>query len=312
MARPFPATIMMKKILLYLSEREAPKKMLTSIALFNNVTKRFVAGETVDEASAAIKVLNAKGISATFDHLGEAIRSEEEATAEVEMYSRILDRIESDGLNSNVSLKLTQLGLDIRKEFCIENLTKIVEHAAKTGNFVRIDMEDSGHLEATLEVFRTVRANHDNVGIVIQSYLFRSEQDIRDLLAIGARIRLCKGAYKEPPEVAFQAKSKVDANYVDLMKILLPSGIYHGIATHDPAMINATIRFAREQKLDQKCFEFQMLYGIARDRQLKLVEEGFNVRVYVPFGRAWYPYFMRRLAERPANVLFILRAMVKG
>lgn len=303
---------MMKKILLYLSEREAPKKMLTSISLLNKVTKRFVAGETVAEASAAIAVLNAKGISATFDHLGEAIHSEEEADAEVAMYIRILDCIETDGLNSNVSLKLTQLGLDIRQELCIANLTKIVEHAAKTGNFVRIDMEDSAHTQATLDVFRAVREKHDNVGIVIQSYLFRSEQDIRDLLEIGSRIRLCKGAYKEPPEVAFQQKSKVDTNYVDLMKLLLPSGIYHGIATHDPSMINATIRFAREAKLEQKCFEFQMLYGIARDRQIKLVNEGFNMRVYVPFGRAWYPYFMRRLAERPANVLFILRAMVKG
>lgn len=303
---------MMKSILLYLSERETPKKMLTSIALLNTVTRRFVAGETVDEACAAIKVLNSKGITATFDHLGEAIRNEAEATAEVEMYTRILDRIASDGLDSNVSLKLTQLGLDIRKELCIENLTKIVEHAAATGNFVRIDMEDSAHTDATLDVFRAVRAVHDNVGIVIQSYLFRSEKDIRDMLEIGARIRLCKGAYKEPPEVAHQKKAAVDASYVALMKLLLPSGIYHGIATHDPAMINATIRFAREEKLDQKCFEFQMLYGIARERQLQLVKEGFNVRVYVPFGGAWYPYFMRRLAERPANVLFILRAMVKG
>lgn len=302
----------MKKLLLYLSERETPKKMLTSISLLNNVTKRFVAGETVDEASAAIKVLNAKGISATFDHLGEAIHNEEEADAEVAMYIRILDRIEADGLNSNVSLKLTQLGLDIRQELCVANLTKIVEHAAKYGNFVRIDMEDSAHCQATLDVFRTVRATHENVGIVIQSYLFRSEQDVKDLLAIGSRIRLCKGAYKEPAEVAFQEKAKVDENYLTLMRLLLPSGIYHGIATHDPAMINGTIRFARDEKLDQKCFEFQMLYGIARDRQVKLVNEGFNVRVYVPFGRAWYPYFMRRLAERPANVLFILRAMVKG
>jgi proline dehydrogenase len=303
---------MMKSILLYLSEREAPKTLLTSVGLFNKMTHRFVAGETLDEAAGAIKALNALGITATFDHLGEAIKNEAEAGAEVDAYQRILDRIATDGLDSNVSLKLTQLGLDISKELCVANLTRIVEHAAGYGNFVRIDMEDSGHTDATLDVFRTVRATHDNVGIVIQSYLYRSEQDIRDLLAIGSRIRLCKGAYAEPPEVAFPEKAKVDANYVALMKILLKSGIYHGIATHDPKMINETIRFARDEKLDQKSFEFQMLYGIARARQVELVKQGFNMRVYVPYGKAWYPYFMRRLAERPANVLFVLRAMVKG
>jgi proline dehydrogenase len=303
---------MMKSALLYLSEREAPKKLLTNVGAFNKITRRFVAGETLDEAAAAIKVLNDIGIKATFDHLGEAIKNEAEARAEVETYERILDRIEKDGLDSNVSLKLTQLGLDISKQLCVANLTEIVEHAARLGNFVRIDMEDSGHLDATLDAFRAVRADHDNVGIVIQSYLYRSEQDIRDLLAIGSRIRLCKGAYAEPPEVAFPEKSKVDANYIALMKILLESGIYHGIATHDPKMINATIRFARDEKLDQKSFEFQMLYGIARNRQVELVKQGFNMRVYVPYGNAWYPYFMRRLAERPANVLFILRALVKG
>jgi proline dehydrogenase len=303
---------MMKSILLFLSEREAPKKLLTSVGAFNRMTHRFVAGETLDEAAAAIKELNKNGIVATFDHLGEAIKNEAEARAEVEAYTKILDRIDADKLDSNVSLKLTQLGLDISHELCVANLTEIVVRARQYGNFVRIDMEDSGHLDATLAVFRAVRAEYDNVGIVIQSYLYRSEQDIRDLLALGARIRLCKGAYAEPPEVAFQAKSKVDANYVALMKILLKSGIYHGIATHDPKMINATIRFARDEKLEQKSFEFQMLYGIARNRQLQLVEEGFNMRVYVPYGRAWYPYFMRRLAERPANVLFVLRALVKG
>ena len=303
---------MMKSALLFLSEREAPKKLLTSVGAFNRMTHRFVAGETLDEAASAIKVLNDLGISATFDHLGEAIKNEAEANAEVETYQRILDRIEKDKLNSNVSLKLTQLGLDISQELCVANLTRIVEHAATTGNFVRIDMEDSGHLDATLAAFRTVRASHENVGIVIQSYLYRSEQDIRDLVALGARIRLCKGAYAEPPEVAFPEKSKVDANYVALMKILLKSGIYHGIATHDPKMINATIRYVRDEKIEQKSFEFQMLYGIARNRQVELVKQGFNMRVYVPYGRAWYPYFMRRLAERPANVLFVLRALVKG
>ena len=303
---------MMKTILLFLSEREAPKKLLTSVGAFNRMTHRFVAGETLDEAAEAIAALNKVGITATFDHLGEAIRNEQEARAEVDTYKRILDRIHESGLDSNVSLKLTQLGLDISRDVCVANLTEIVAHAKQYGNFVRIDMEDSAHTDATLDVFRTVRAEYDNVGIVLQSYLYRSEQDVRDCLAIGARIRLCKGAYAEPPEVAFPEKAKVDENYVALMKILLESGIYHGIATHDPKMINATIRFARERGLDQKSFEFQMLYGIARNRQVQLVQEGFNMRVYVPYGRAWYPYFMRRLAERPANVLFVLRALVKG
>src|SRR4051794_17062543 len=228
------AAPMMKSALLFLSEREAPKQLLTSVGLFNKMTRRFVAGETLDEAAAAIKVLNALRISATFDHLGEAIHNEAEAAAEVDMYVRILDRIEADGLDSNVSLKLTQLGLDISHELCVANLTRIVEHAARTDTFVRIDMEDSGHTDATLAVFREVRAAHENVGVVVQAYLFRTEKDVRDLLALGARIRLCKGAYAEPPEVAFQEKEKVDENYLALMKLLLPSGIYHGIATHDP------------------------------------------------------------------------------
>jgi proline dehydrogenase len=303
---------MMKSALLFLSEREAPKKLLTSIPIFNRMTKRFVAGETIDEAAAAIRELNRAGITATFDHLGEAIHNADEASAEVAMYTRLLDRIAKDDLDSNVSLKLTQLGLDISEELCISNLTKIVEHAAGYGNFVRIDMEDSGHTEATLDVFRTVRATHENVGIVIQSYLYRSEDDIRKLLDAGARIRLCKGAYAEPPEVAFPEKAQVDENYVRLMKILLESGIYHGIATHDPKMIDATIGFAKERGISPESFEFQMLYGVARQKQTDLVRDGYNMRVYVPFGKAWYPYFMRRLAERPANVLFVMRAMLKG
>jgi proline dehydrogenase len=303
---------MMKSALLYLSEREAPKRLLTSVPLFNKVTHRFVAGETLDEAAAAIRELNARGITATFDHLGEAIKNEDEAQFEVDTYERILDRIDRDKLDSNVSLKLTQLGLDIAKELCVENLTHIVRHAAQYGNFVRIDMEDSGHTDATLDVFRTVRRDHENVGIVIQSYLYRSEDDVRSLLDIGSRIRLCKGAYAEPPEVAFPEKAQVDDNYVRLTKILLESGIYHGIATHDPKMIDATVRFATERGIPSSAFEFQMLYGVARQMQTDLVARGYNMRVYVPFGRAWYPYFMRRLAERPANVLFVLRAMVKG
>jgi proline dehydrogenase len=303
---------LMKSTLLNLSERKTPRRLLTSVGAFNKVTHRFVAGETIDEAVEAIKDLNAKGLSASFDHLGEAISSEAEARAEVETYHKLLDRIDRDGLNCNVSVKPTQLGLDIAEELCAENLGAIVGHAARYGIFVRIDMEDSGHTDGTLNVYRVVRRDFDNVGVVIQSYLRRSERDVRELLELGTRIRLCKGAYAEPPEAAFQEKKKVDENYVRLVEILLASGVYHGIATHDPRMINATIRFARENKIGKNTFEFQMLFGVARQRQIQLVEQGFNMRVYVPFGRAWYPYFMRRLAERPANVLFVMRAMLKG
>ena len=302
----------MKSTLLFLSERKAPKQILTNIGAFNRVTHRFVAGETLEEAVAVVKELNARGISCTLDHLGEAIHNEAEARAEVDAYEEIQDRIAKDGLDSNVSVKLTQLGLDVSRDLCVANLTELVEHAARHDNFVRIDMEDSGHLDATLDVFRKVRGRCANVGIVIQSYLFRSEKDIRALLDEKTRIRLCKGAYAEPPEVAYQDKSKVDQNYIDLMKILLPSGIYHGIATHDPNMIDATKRFASESGIGKDAFEFQMLYGVGRQRQTELVAEGYRMRVYVPYGDAWYPYFMRRLAERPANVLFVLRNLFTG
>jgi proline dehydrogenase len=303
---------MMKSALLFLSERQTPRRMLTTIPAFNKVTRRFVAGETLEEAVAAIKTLNAKGITASIDRLGEAISSAEEARGDVAAYKTIVDAIRRERLDANVSVKPTQIGLDISKDFCVEMLTEIVKYAAEDGTFVRIDMEDSGHTDATLDVYRIVRSEYANVGVVIQSYLHRSEQDVRDLLEIGTRIRLCKGAYKEPPEVAFQKKSEVDDNFVRIMKLLLPSGIYHGIATHDPRMIDETIRFARETGIGQDAFEFQMLYGVARDRQTQLVQEGFKMRVYVPYGTAWYPYFMRRLAERPANVMFVLRAMMKG
>jgi proline dehydrogenase len=209
-------------------------------------------------------------------------------------------------------VKLTQLGLDIGEEICYENARAIVEAAGKYQNFVRIDMEDSTKTDGTLEVFKRLRREFDNVGIVIQSYLYRSEKDIEDLLKMSARIRLCKGAYKEPESVAFQEKSDVDANYVKLMKMLLTSGIYHGIATHDEKMIAATKEFASENGITPDRYEFQMLYGIRRDLQEKLIGEGYRMRVYVPYGRYWYPYFMRRLAERPANVWFVLKNMMKG
>jgi proline dehydrogenase len=302
----------MKSVLLYLSKSEGFKRFLTRFKAFNNVTSRFVAGEKLEDAVEAIRLLNQNNISASFDHLGESIASEAETRHEVAEYIRVLDSIHQNNLDSNVSVKLTQLGLDVSRDLCYANTRAIVEAAIRYGNFVRIDMEDSSKTDGTLEVFRRLRSEFENVGIVIQAYLYRSEKDIEEVLAAGARIRLCKGAYKEPASVAFPKKEDVDANFIKLTKRLLTSGIYHGIATHDEGIIAATRAFVTEQKIEPDKFEFQMLYGIRRDLQEQLVRDGYRLRVYVPYGRYWYPYFMRRLAERPANVWFILRNMIRG
>jgi len=301
-----------KSAFLYLSKSERFKSFLSRFKSFNNVTRRFVAGEDLTDAVEAIRNLNRQGISASFDHLGESITSEAEIHKEVDEYVRVLESIHATGLDSNVSVKLTQLGLDVSPDLCYSNARTLVEAALKHDNFVRIDMEDSPKTDETLQIFRRLRTEFENVGIVIQSYLYRSEKDIEDLLKLGARIRLCKGAYQEPPTVAFPDKADVDANYVKLTKLLLSSGIYHGIATHDENMISAAITFAREQAIAPDKYEFQMLFGIRRDLQAKLVRDGYRMRVYVPYGEYWYPYFMRRLAERPANVWFVLKNVIKG
>jgi proline dehydrogenase len=301
-----------KSAFLYLSKSEGFKKFLTRFQSFNNVTRRFVAGEELADAVEAIRQLNRRGISASFDHLGESITSEVETRKEVNEYVRVLDSIHESRLDSNVSVKLTQLGLDVSQDLCYANTRKIVETALRYSNFVRIDMEDSTKTDATLQVFKRLRAEFENVGIVLQAYLFRSEKDTEELLELGAKIRVCKGAYKEPPSVAFPRKADVDANYIKLTKMLMSSSAYHGIATHDENMIAATIQFAKERSISPDKFEFQMLYGIRRDLQDKLVQEGYRMRVYVPYGRYWYPYFMRRLAERPANAWFVLRNMIRG
>ena len=301
-----------KSAFLYLSKSDRFKKFLTRFKSFNNVTRRFVAGEELADAVDAIRQLNRQGISASFDHLGESITAEAETLKEVNEYVRVLDSIHDSHLDSNVSVKLTQLGLDVSQDLCYVNTRAIVETALRRNNFVRIDMEDSPKTDATLQVFRRLRSEFENVGIVIQSYLYRSEKDIEELLKIGAKIRLCKGAYKEPPSVAFPNKADVDANYIKLTKTLLSSDLYHAIASHDENMIGAAIQFARERQIAPDKFEFQMLYGIRRDLQQKLVREGYRMRVYVPYGRYWYPYFMRRLAERPANAWFVLKNILKG
>src|SRR5467141_342541 len=303
-----------RSVLIYLSRHEGLKEFAAHFRLFKKLTTRFIAGETIDEAVVAIRDLNAHGCTASFDHLNESVTSPVETEAEVREYLEVLARIDETGIDSNVSIKLTQFGLEIDPELAYRNARRIVEDAARRGNFVRVDMEGSNVTQASIDVLKRLRAEFglNDVGIVIQSYLYRTMDDARDLLKIPARVRLCKGAYNEPPEVAYPDKKDVDANYVRVMQFLLSSGVYHGIATHDPKMIEATIDFSERQGIGKEAFEFQMLYGIRRDLQDQLARDGYRMRVYVPYGKHWYPYFMRRLAERPANIWFVLKNMLKG
>ena len=298
---------MIRATLIALSQNGAAKRFVLSNSLARRTARRFVAGEQLDDALAAARASNETGLKATLDFLGENVASHEDALRARDMYLGVFDRIAREKLDANVSLKLTQLGLDFGADFCLELMLSIVKHAESLGNFVRIDMEGSAYTQRTIEIARTLREQSPAVGTVIQAYLHRSEQDVRALAAIGCRIRLCKGAYLEPPEIAFAEKKDVDANYVKLMQILLPSGVYHAIATHDPRMIAATREFAEKHSIAKNNFEFQMLYGIRPDLQRQLIRDGYRMRVYIPYGRDWFPYFMRRLAERPANLMFIAR-----
>ncbi|MGB8523495.1 MAG: proline dehydrogenase family protein [Candidatus Acidiferrales bacterium] len=300
----------MRSFLLHLSESKRLAPLIMHNSLSRRVARRFVAGETLDDAVEVARNVNSAMQLASLDLLGENVSDEAGARQAAENYLAIFERIEREKLDSNVSLKLTQLGIDLSESLCQELLEKIVAQAATRGNFVRIDMEGSPYTERTVEIAKRVRAKYAAVGTVMQAYLYRTEKDVLDLIAAGCRLRLCKGAYKEPPDIAFAKKSDVDANYVKLMKLLLPSGIYHGIATHDPAMIDATKDFAREKDIGREQFEFQMLYGIRTDLQRQLVRDGFRLRIYIPYGTDWFPYFMRRLAERPANLAFFLRNLV--
>ncbi|MDQ3473632.1 MAG: proline dehydrogenase family protein [Acidobacteriota bacterium] len=303
-----------RSALIYLSQKEGLKDFAARFRLFKKLTTRFVAGETIDEAVGAIRELNAEGCSASFDHLNESVANAREADAEVQEYLRILEQIDKTGINSNVSIKLTQFGLELDPELAYRKARVVVAEAARRGHFVRVDMESSAVTQVTIDIFKRLRAEFglNDVGIVLQSYLRRSYDDAVDLLKLPARIRICKGAYNEPPEVAFPDKHDTDSNYVQVMQLLLKSGIYHGIATHDPKMIEATIAFMQREGIAKPAFEFQMLYGVRRDLQHKLAREGYNMRVYVPYGKHWYPYFMRRLAERPANIWFVLKNLLKG
>jgi proline dehydrogenase len=271
------------------------------------MARRFVAGETLDEAIAAARACNDSGMLVSLDYLGENVSTTSDAQRSRDAYLEVFERIAEEKLHANVSCKLTQLGLDINNEFCEGLVLSIAERAVGFDNFLRVDMEGSLYTQRTIDIVKRVRTRNPAVGTVIQSYLYRSETDISDLLAYGCRIRLCKGAYKESEEVAFPKKADVDANFIRLMHMLLSSGFYHAIATHDPRMIAATIRHAAGKQISKDDFEFQMLYGVRTDLQRRLVRDGYRVRVYIPFGNDWFPYFMRRLAERPANVGFLVR-----
>jgi proline dehydrogenase len=272
---------------------------------------RFVAGATLKSALETIEELNQQGMMVTVDHLGEFVYNEKEAN---EMADHCIDALEGmarENLDSNLSLKMTSMGLDISKELCIKNMRRILEAAKKHNNFVRIDMEDYAHLDTTLEVYFELRKEYDNVGLVIQAYLYRSEEDIKRLSELNTNLRLVKGAYKESPKVAFPEKKDVDENFKRIIELQLQHGNYAGVATHDEAMIEHTKHFAEENEIPLDQFEFQMLYGIRTELQKQLVDEGYRVRIYVPYGNDWYGYFMRRLAERPANVAFVLKGIFK-
>jgi proline dehydrogenase len=293
-------------------------KLLRAIAersrLGRKLSSRFVAGMTVSDALQATAQTNSRGMTVSVDNLGENVTNTEEARESAKLYHELLDEIAERRLDANVSLKLTHMGLDVDENLARTTVADLVRHAARLGSFVRVDMEGSAYTEKTIEFVRNLHrqpGHAGRVGAVIQSYLFRSERDVETLCTERIRIRLCKGAYKEPPEIAFQAKVDVDANFIKLMRILLKSGTYHGIATHDPKMLDATIAFARSEKVAADAFEFQMLYGVRRDLQQQLVRDGWRMRVYIPFGTEWYPYLMRRLAERPANAIFIFKNLFR-
>ena len=304
---------MLRRTFLYLSNQPTVFRFVRNNGLAKKFANRFVAGETLDTAIAAVRELNARGITASLDLLGESVTNEAEARAAAAEYLEMLDRIQKEKLKANVSVKLTQMGLDISEPLCIEIMRGILTRAKEYDTFVRLDMEGSDYTERTLAMFeqKLYPGFEKQVGIVLQSYLFRTEKDVDRAIALKARVRICKGAYKEPPTVAFPAKADVDASYVRCMHRLMREGNYPGLATHDPAIITEAKRYAKEEGIAPSRYEFQMLYGVRRDLQEDIVREGYNMRVYVPFGTQWYPYLMRRLAERPANVAFITGSVMR-
>lgn len=304
---------MLRQTFLWLSHQQGIFRFVRNNGMARRFASRFVAGETIDDAVGAVRALNARKISASLDLLGESVTNAAEARATADQYVTLLDRIATEGLDSNVSVKLTAMGQDISDTLCIENITRVLERARTHQTFVRLDMEGSAYTERTLQLFEEHLFPRfpEEVGIVLQSYLRRTAADVSNALDIQCRVRLCKGAYKEPATVAFPDKRDVDASYVTEMKRLMLRGKYPGVATHDEAIIAEAKRYATEQGIARDRFEFQMLYGVRRDLQDQLVREGYGMRVYVPYGTQWYPYLMRRLAERPANVAFMTGSIMK-
>lgn len=303
--------MMLKSTLLYMAQSKSVRDFVTKSRATRGVARRFVAGETLDDAIEVTRTLNQKGLHVSLDHLGENVSDEKEASTATEDYIRILDNIKVAGVDANISVKLTALGLDISQDICDKNINRILEHARQYPIFVRVDMEGSAYTERTIDTTLRLRERFEHVGTVIQSCLYRSKQDVEQMIVQGVRVRLVKGAYKEPKSVAFSLKSEVDHNYVRLMTMLLLRGNYPALATHDEAIISAACKYARDNGIGPGSFEFQMLYGIRRDLQDKLVKQGYNVRVYVPYGSQWYPYLMRRMAERPANLMFVTSNLLR-
>ena len=304
---------MLRSFFIAMSRNKGFRQFSERSAVGRRLSSRFVAGMTVEAALEAAAAMNREGIAATLDSLGESVMDEGQARSGAAVYHQLLDAIEARKLNANVSVKLTQVGMDLSPALAETIIADLVQHADQADSFVRIDMEGSEYTEATLVLTEHLHARWPGrVGAVLQAYLFRTAKDARRLVEQGIRIRLCKGAYKESPTVAFPEKTKVDQNYSELMLMLATSGVFCGLATHDEAIIGRMRRFVEETGLDKKQFEFQMLYGVRRDLQRKLARDGYGVRVYIPFGPEWYPYFMRRLAERPANVLFLAKNFFKN
>jgi proline dehydrogenase len=302
---------MLKGTLLYLAHNGTVRDFIIHNRATRAVSHRFVAGEALDDAIEATRALNQRRMSVSLDHLGENVSDAKEAASAAQDYIAILDRIKQAGVDANISIKLTALGLDISQELCEQNVCRILEHAQQFPIFVRIDMEGAAYNEQTVNITLRMHKQYEHVGTVIQSCMHSSKKDVEQLIAQGVRVRLVKGAYKEPKTVAFQQKSEVDHNFVRLMTMLIQRGNYPAIATHDEAIINATCKFARDHGISKSAFEFQMLYGIRRDLQEKLVGQGYNMRIYVPYGSQWYPYLVRRMAERPANMLFVMSNAIR-
>ena len=304
--------LLLRSFFITLSRHRGFRQFSERSAIGRKLSSRFVAGMSVEEALAAAAAVNRDGLSVSLDALGESVLDVAQAEAGANLYHQLIDEIRAGGRDANVSLKLTQMGMDLDPALAERIVGELVAHAAEAGTFVRIDMEGSEYTEATIAMTERLHVRFPGrVGTVLQAYLFRTAEDARRLVRQGIRIRLCKGAYKEPPQIAFPSKADVDRSYVETMLFLATSGVFCGMATHDEAIVNRMCREVEEKKLDKKLFEFQMLYGIRRDLQHKLAAAGYGVRVYIPFGTEWYPYFMRRLAERPANVLFLAKNFFK-